>query len=275
MPASSKLDASTSSGSPSRLDLDQGYAGAPLKCLFAAAASILALILSQPAALMALAAGALLWSSRRVRPALLLKAHLLLAAGLALCLAGSAFVPAAIGGRAATSWSLWLKMAVAPALRLTVSLNMTLALAASTPVGALARLAAALPLPDVVFTPLLVVIRFVGAFLDELALTKDAFAVRTGRRWAAAVLARPWRLWRGFGAPLIFRALAVADELALALEMKGMRRRALHWARPPLLERGDGTRLTAAAATAAVCLFLQHGPSLEIVAGRFASWWRS
>ncbi|MDR2351621.1 MAG: energy-coupling factor transporter transmembrane protein EcfT, partial [Deltaproteobacteria bacterium] len=49
------------------------------------------------------------------------------------------------------------------------------------------------------------------------------------------------RLWRGFFIPLVFRALASADELSLALEMKGLKREALTWPRPPIFTRKDLT----------------------------------
>jgi energy-coupling factor transporter transmembrane protein EcfT len=161
-------------------------------------------------------------------------------------------------------------MAVLPALRITVSLNMTLALVMNTPASALSRTIAALRPPDAVFVPVSVALRFVGVFVAELTQVREAAVARTGRPLRVTALTRPWRLWRAVMAPMAFRALASSDSLALALEMKGVRSRALFWRRPPLLPPGDRWRLALGLIALALCLAAQYRDALAGIAARLA-----
>ncbi|MDR2353947.1 MAG: energy-coupling factor transporter transmembrane protein EcfT, partial [Deltaproteobacteria bacterium] len=156
------------------------YHGAPLKLIFAFTASILALALSEFPPLAFLACLSLLWSSRHVKSKTLLKAHLFLLVFLIICLVGSAFIPTLGGPSASQNQGISVKMAVLPSLRVMISLNMTLALVLSTPVDALARLVAALKLPNVLFVPLTIIFRFVGTFFIELVRVREALLSRVG-----------------------------------------------------------------------------------------------
>ncbi|MDR1042004.1 MAG: hypothetical protein LBR80_17920 [Deltaproteobacteria bacterium] len=248
---------------------ESAYHGAPVKLVFAAGSSVLALLFSswQPLALLALFS--LLWSAGRVRLSLLVKAHLLVFALLALCVLGASYLPSIPGLRRGGGVSV--RATVLPALRVAVSLNMTLALVLSSPASALSRFTAALRLPDAIFVPVSVVLRFVGVFVSELTQVKEALMARTGQTPLRTALTRPWRLWRGFFTPMVFRALASSDSLALALEMKGLRARSLFWERPPLLPPGDRRRLAAGLAAMALCVMAQYRDAVVALAARVLS----
>jgi energy-coupling factor transporter transmembrane protein EcfT len=228
---------------------------------------VLALWLNSWQALAVLALFSLLWSSGRVKPSLLAKAHLFLFAALGVCLLGAAYIPAPGGGMRGGP-GLSVRMAVLPALRVAVSMNMALALVMSSPASALSRFIAAAKLPDPLFVPLSVALRFVAVFVSELPQVKDALEARTGEPLARTALSRPWRLWRGFLAPMVFRALASADSLALSLEMKGLRSKSLFWKRAGAFPAADRARLARGAAALGLCLAVQYREAVAALAFR-------
>jgi energy-coupling factor transport system permease protein len=242
-----------------REESSEGYHGAPVKLLFTFLSSILALILSRWEPLVFLAAVSIVWAAGKVRLSLLIKAYIILAIALIICFLGAMYLPAIGGPRPITASSSKIRFTLLPALRMMVSLNMTLALVCSVPAGALSRLVSALPLPDFLFIPLIIVFRFIGTFVEEVSLVREALVAKTGRNLAYLAFLRPWKLWRGFFIPMVFRALAGADELSLALEMKGLRRKALFWERPKLLTKKDILILLVGLSIAGLCLYWQFG----------------
>jgi energy-coupling factor transport system permease protein len=165
-----------------------------------------------------------------------------------------------VGGLSAVT----LKMSLQPALRMLISANLNLVLVLTTSSGALARFLASLPLPNWLFIPISVAFRFIPTFLNELAAVREALLVRTRRSLLKTALISPWLIWRGFMGPLILRALSSADELAVAVEIKGLSRENLGWKKPPVLTGRDGPALSLAAAVAAAAVWLQYNPQFWV-----------
>ncbi|MDR2460452.1 MAG: energy-coupling factor transporter transmembrane protein EcfT [Deltaproteobacteria bacterium] len=227
-------------GAPlNELSQEEGFSGAPIKLIFALCAYILALVLNKWEPLVFLAASSMFWALGKIRLGLLIKAYLILAIFLALCLAGAIYLPALIWSRPASTAGSGLTYAILPALRMLIGVNMALVLVITVPAGAISRLISALRLPDFLFVPLIIVFRFIGTFVQEFFLVSEATRAKTGRSLIFLALVKPWKLWRGFFVPMVFRALCGADELALALEMKGLTRKSLFWERPKLLNSQD------------------------------------
>jgi energy-coupling factor transport system permease protein len=138
-----------------------------------------------------------------------------------------------------------------------VSANLLLSLVLSCSFSSLMRLMAALARPDWLFIPLSVAVRFVGTFMAELAMVREALIIRTRQSLIRTVLTRPWLLWRGFLVPMTFRALGGADDLAIAVDMKGIRRRAMTWPGEKLFKKKDIPILLSGLAAVGGALFLQ------------------
>ncbi|MDR1296975.1 MAG: energy-coupling factor transporter transmembrane protein EcfT [Deltaproteobacteria bacterium] len=241
---------------------DEGYHGAPVKLLFCFCGSLLCLYLSAwpPLALLALVTSAR--AVRRVGFVLMLKIYLALAVILAVCLLGVKYLPSLSSFQMARGRpGPGLTFTVIPALRMTVTANLTMCLVMTTPTAALSRLLSAFIRPDWLFIPLTVVLRFVATFLTELTLVREALTARMRTSLGHLALTRPHLLWRGFLVPMTFRTLGGADDLAVNLEIRGLRRRALIWPRPGLFSKFDVPALILGALTLAACLVLNSAPA--------------
>jgi energy-coupling factor transport system permease protein len=207
-------------------------------------------------------------------PWLLIKIYLILVLLLLVCLAGVALNPSLRKIRAprpADSAGPYVSFTVYPALRMAVSANLALSLAMSTPTSELSKLIGAAVKPDWLFIPLSVVLRFIGTFLAELTLVRDALMVRTRKSLLKTFFTKPWLLWRGFLVPMTFRTLAAADDLAISLEMRGLRRQALFWPRPPLVTKKDAPSIVIGLLTVFLCLALSS-PKVILTLNRALSW---
>ena len=253
-------DSSTTENPPARPD---DFGGAPVKLLFCIAGSLLALYLTHWPALLFLGLATTMGALRLVEIRLMLKIYLALAIILALCLMGAAWLPRPGSFPAARAPGLSLKFAILPALRMLVSANLLVSLVMSSSSAALMRLLSAIPWPNWLFIPLAVALRFIGTFITELAQVREALVIRTRQSLWRTVIARPGLLWRGFLVPMTFRALGGADDLAIAVEMKGIERRALNWPRTKLFKRRDIPPLLIGLAVLAVAVYLQSSAGGE------------
>jgi energy-coupling factor transporter transmembrane protein EcfT len=245
-----------------RVDRPGNFEGAPVGLLFCIAGSLLALYLTKPPALLFLGLASTVQALRLVEVKLMLKVYLAFAILLALCLTGAAWLPM-LGpfpaGRIPADQipGLSIKFAVLPALRMLVSANLLISLVMSSSFSALMRLMSTLARPDWLFIPLSVAVRFVGTFIAELALVREALIIRTRQNLFRTVLTRPWLLWRGFLVPMTFRALGGADDLAIAVDMKGIKRKAMTWPGEKFFKKKDIPVLLSGLATIVMALFLQ------------------
>ncbi|MDR3204703.1 MAG: energy-coupling factor transporter transmembrane protein EcfT [Deltaproteobacteria bacterium] len=201
-------------------------------------------------------------------PRLLIKIHLILALLLLICLSGVVLTPSfrSFGGaRPAPGLNATMAYTIIPMLRMSVSANLALSLAFRVPTSQISSLIGAAVKFDWLFIPLTVVLRFIGAFLAEINLVRDALMVRTRKSLLKTFFTRPWILWRGFFVPMTFRTLAAADDLAISLEMRGLRRSALFWPRPPIVTKKDAPALAAAIVTLIACLLLSSKDTLLFI----------
>jgi energy-coupling factor transport system permease protein len=233
------------------------FEGAPVGLLFCIAGSLLALYLTKPPALLFLGLASTIEALRLVEAKLMLKVYLALAILLALCLAGAVWLPMLGPFPASQIPGLSIKFAVLPALRMLVSANLLISLVMSSSFSSLMRLMSALARPDWLFIPLSVAVRFVGTFIAELAMVREALIIRTRQNLFRTVLTRPWLLWRGFLVPMTFRALGGADDLAIAVDMKGLKRKTMSWPDEKLFKKKDIPVLLSGLATIVMALFLQ------------------
>ncbi|MDR1655971.1 MAG: energy-coupling factor transporter transmembrane protein EcfT [Deltaproteobacteria bacterium] len=155
---------------------------------------------------------------------------------------------------------------IMPTLRIMISANLALVLVLTTPSASMSRFLAAVLRTDWLFIPMTVVLRFLAAFLAQLGLVREALMVRTRRGLFLIALTRPAILWRGLLVPMTFQTLKTADQLAISLEMKGLSRRALFWARPKLLSKRDLISLLAGLGTAGLSLLLRWPKALSYLA---------
>jgi energy-coupling factor transport system permease protein len=231
----------------------------PARLVVCLSASILSLWLGTwpPLAVLALASASA--AARRVSLGLLLKAWLFLALALSASLLGSLFIPVPGGDlRASQDFSVYLlKHGLLPALRLFSSLNLALWLALSSPSASLSRLLAALPLPNCLFVPMAVMLRFVAALAGDLGQAREAMMAREGQGLMGIFLRRPGALWRGLMVPMVFSALRLSDELSESAELKGLEKKAMFWPRPALLGPKDAGPLLLGAALLALMLYLE------------------
>jgi energy-coupling factor transport system permease protein len=183
------------------------------------AASLSSLALSDVTALIALAAASTFYLFLEARPKTMIVVYSLFAlmasvAMFSLRLLGHVFE--AMSDRP-------LSAALSPFLRLLVSLNAILPLALNATMSDLFNVLHRLRLPGVIKLPLLIAIRFIPSFVNDLRLLREAARVRfRGRGGPRFWPRRPRLWWRAFLFPLVVRLIRSADELAMAAELKGL-----------------------------------------------------
>jgi energy-coupling factor transport system permease protein len=80
-----------------------------------------------------------------------------------------------------------------------------------------------LKFPGLIKLPLIITIRFIPTFINDLLELRQAVSIRfRGRGGLKFWLLRPRLWWRVFFMPLVIRLIRSADELALATELKGL-----------------------------------------------------
>jgi energy-coupling factor transport system permease protein len=102
-----------------------------------------------------------------------------------------------------------------PFLRMTVSMQVVLALALTLELRSVVRLVHRFRLPRALCLPLLVAVRFLPGFIDDVKQVRDCLRLR-GYGGGAVLRPRLWLL------PLLFRAFHLTDDLATAAELKNI-----------------------------------------------------
>jgi energy-coupling factor transport system permease protein len=134
--------------------------------------------------------------------------------------------------------------AALPFLRLGISLNTLLPLAFHSRLSGLAGTLNRLRLPGLVKLPLLITIRFVPTFLEDIVQIREAVKLRfRGRGGIFFWAVRPLLWWRVFFMPLVVRLIRSADDLALAAELKGLTAGTDFGSAPLVWARADRTAL--------------------------------
>ncbi|PID71505.1 MAG: cobalt transporter [Desulfobulbus propionicus] len=110
-----------------------------------------------------------------------------------------------------------------PFLRSLVMLNTVLVLALTSRVQTLLSALKGLYLPWWLYIPAVVVIRFIPDFIRDIAQINETMRTRGYSLNPLFLLRHPLLTVRLLIAPILFRALRSADELAIAAEMKGIR----------------------------------------------------
>ncbi|MDR1044350.1 MAG: energy-coupling factor transporter transmembrane protein EcfT [Candidatus Adiutrix sp.] len=225
-----------------------------LRLGLAVTASLAALIAGDPLALGLMLAASLLYLAAQVRPRVILAAYLALAvlAGLAAgCLWLMGFVFQALR-------NISLDAAVNPFLRLGLSVNLLLPLALHSRLTDLSGILNRLRLPGLIKLPLLVTIRFIPTFLNDLNQIREAVGLRfRGRGGLLFWARRPLLGWRVCFTPLVVRLIRSADELAVAAELKGLSAESDFGHRPPRLRPVDQAVAVLAALTLAGAALLE------------------
>jgi energy-coupling factor transport system permease protein len=219
-------------------------------------ASVVSLVLSNPAALGVLALGSLGYALLLSRAKLLVLVYAMVI-GMWI-LAGSML--------AGMKW-LWPAMAALeadkltePFLRCAVVVNVALALALSSPIQGLLVALKTLHLPFCIYVPLAVMIRFIPTFIEDVRQIGECIRTRGHRFTPASAILRPRLTLRLLLVPLLYRSLRSADELGVAAELKGL---------------GGASRLTPmqsgrfgpadGLAAAAALIFLAAGVALQVL----------
>ncbi len=109
-----------------------------------------------------------------------------------------------------------------PFLRSLVMLNTVLVLALTSRVQILLSALKGLHLPWWIYIPAVVVIRFIPDFIRDIGQINETMRTRGYNINPLFLIRHPLLTVRLLIAPIIFRALRSADELAIAAEMKGI-----------------------------------------------------
>ncbi len=238
--------------------LGRAASQARYRLLVCAAGSLVVVWLDSPAALIWLAAWAALLALTSTPPGLLLKAYAL-AAGLLLLSLGFGLLLA--------QWSPALRGAgwgalLTPFLRVAVLISLTLAVALGSKPSELLAALKGMRLPLFIYLPLLVMIRLVPSLISDLRQIADSLRLKGVRLNPFSLVFSPVKTTRLLCAPLVFRVLRSAEELAVAAELKGLggAARLTAWPSP-----GPGWReaslLGLSALAVAGALWLQGGMS--------------
>ena len=160
-----------------------------------------------------------------------------------------------------------------PFLRMLPSMNVMLALVLNLSVQKFTGTLKALRMPRVVFLPLLVFCRFVPEFVDVVRQLRDAVRMRGFSVTFGSALAHPFQTVRLTVVPLAVRTLRMADNLAMAAEMRrvGYAARPTHLAASALRRRDWLAMCATAALTAAVALWQSALPQKPSAVSRGAA----
>ena len=192
--------------------------------------SVAALIVNAHGAVICLLTASLIYLLLQVRLKVILQVYfgLSLMAGIAVgcaCLMGFVF-PA--------MRTVSLDAALIPFARLGIAVNMVLPLSLHTRLSDLVNTLNRLRMPGVLKLPLLVIVRFIPTFLNDLSQLRQVVRLRfRGRGGLRFWGVHPLLWWRGFFMPLVVRLIRSADELAVAAELKGLSAET-DFGRPPL-----------------------------------------
>ncbi len=109
---------------------------------------------------------------------------------------------------------------VTPFLRMWPLTNMGLAVSLSMEVGHALGVLKKLRLPRIIYLPVMVALRFIPGFMNDVKQLRDCLLIRGIPLGIPQLIAHPIRTVRLLFVPLVIRALRLADELAIAAELK-------------------------------------------------------
>lgn len=156
-----------------------------------------------------------------------------------------------------------------PFLRSLPSMNVLLALALNLSVQRFVGALKALRMPRVVFLPLLVFCRFVPEFIDVVRQLRDAVRMRGFTVSFGSAFIHPFQTVRLTVIPLAVRTLRMADNLAMAAEMKrvGFAKRPTHLNATRFRRRDFAAAVMTVAITAAVAIWQSAVPQKPSMMG--------
>jgi energy-coupling factor transport system permease protein len=233
--------------------------------LVLAAASAMALTITQPLALLVLAFFTAVYAFTRVNASTLMKIYLVLFVLNAIMLLFIRLLAQFIPNYPVSSL---LNQSI-PFLRIFISMSATVAIALSAPIDELFNNLKMLKLPQVIVLPLSVAIRFIPTFMDDIKQLRDINYVRFDGLHPALWGLRPITLWRSFCVPLVFRTFHSCEALSVAAELKGVGHTKRETVKKPLLKNDVIVLLlTALAMAAAVFIEYKLGPVPSMHGGR-------
>ena len=109
-----------------------------------------------------------------------------------------------------------------PFLRVTILINVILALALSSQVQDILTSLRSLHLPLFIYLPGAVMIRFIPSFINDIRLINQSLKIRGYGINPLTLTLRPLLTTRLLFVPIVVRALRASDELAVAAELKGI-----------------------------------------------------
>jgi energy-coupling factor transport system permease protein len=109
-----------------------------------------------------------------------------------------------------------------PFLRMLLMINVMVALALTSRIQSILTSLKSLRLPGFLFIPATVMIRFIPTFIEDVKQIGQTMKMRGYPMTPLTLVRHPLRSVRLIFAPVVFRALRSADELAIAAELKGV-----------------------------------------------------
>ncbi len=109
-----------------------------------------------------------------------------------------------------------------PFARLGIAVNTILPLAIYAKMSGLLSTMNRLRLPGIIKLPMLITIRFIPNFINDLKQIRQAVKLRFRGKSRLFWFGHPLLWWRIFFMPLVVRLIRSADELAVAAELKGL-----------------------------------------------------
>jgi len=111
---------------------------------------------------------------------------------------------------------------VNPFMRMLVVLQVVLVVALSTSPQEILINLKSIKLPRMLYLPVLVMLRFIPSFINDLKQINESLKIRGLQITPASIIIHPILTMRCSVLPLIFRAFRSSDELAIASELKGV-----------------------------------------------------
>ena len=109
-----------------------------------------------------------------------------------------------------------------PFLRVSVMSNITMVIAFSTTMDSLINSLKFLRLPSFIYFPLIVIIRFIPSFINDVKYIRESLKVRNISVNFLSIIIHPAVSVRLLIVPAVVRALRSSDELAIAADIKGI-----------------------------------------------------
>ncbi len=131
------------------------------------------------------------------------------------------------------------KRIILPFLRMILMTNAVLVLALTSRIQLVLSSLKSLRLPGFIYIPASVMIRFVPTFINDLGQIRQTLKIRGYQIGPLTFFLHPIATSRLLIAPLVFRALRSADNLAVAAELKGInaKNKITLWEQEPMRKR--------------------------------------